>query len=120
MSEIDITTWAETVDGLRALADFLEANPTVPVNPYRSEIQITMSARTSKLTEAEQRAEIDRIAALFRAPVMDSTRDGGHYETQIAFGLVRYKISHIPAVRMDEWYGLMSYRDSFIRAERAA
>lgn len=96
---IDCTTRAEFIAGLRRLADFLAANPKVPVPSY-AEINVHASG-----SDEEQRATVDRIAALIDRPATD----GVHYATARDFGPVTYRAVAIPEQYMAEWHDLMSY-----------
>jgi hypothetical protein len=77
---------AEYVAGLRALADYLEAHPDLPV-PYR------VDAWDSVTGGDAERAEVDRVAAILgEAPRWS---DGTHYEVGRAFGPVVYRTTVI-------------------------
>ncbi|WP_051467503.1 hypothetical protein [Actinomadura oligospora] len=81
------------VMGLRALATFLEENPSVPV-PHASRDLIVFT--NSDDCEFCQRAEIDRIAALLDTVPEDGTTDRGHYTAIKHFGPLAYKAVFIP------------------------
>ncbi|MEV5747938.1 hypothetical protein AB0L00_08970 [Actinoallomurus sp. NPDC052308] len=104
----DLFARHQTIKGLRALADFLEANPAVPVNTYGWEVSYHPHG-----TDAQKAAEVDRIAALLDAVPVDERGDGGHYTVAKTFGRITYKVVHVPARRMAAHEALMSYADVF-------
>jgi hypothetical protein len=104
----DLFARTQTIAGLRALADFLEANPGVPVHEYGWEVR-----HHTRGTDEEEAAEIDRIAALLDATPADERNDGGHYTASKTFGHITYTAVHIPARRMDAHHALMSYAPAF-------
>jgi hypothetical protein len=55
--------------GLRALADYLDANPGVPVPEFSAAILIHIYG-----TDDEQRIEVDRVAELLGVSVLDDHR----------------------------------------------
>jgi hypothetical protein len=85
-----------TCKGLRALADYLEAHPDLPVP--------TMDGRViPQGTDVEDRAEVDRIAAILGTPITVNPA-GTHYETGRDFGGgVRYSAVAITSAEMDAW-----------------
>jgi len=85
----------QTIAGLRVLADFLEANPAIPISASGGECNV-FANRTDDQTE---RAEIDIIAAVLGEPVQDGTHDGGDYCVTKEFGLITYHLTHVPARR---------------------
>lgn len=88
-------TRAQTIAGLRALADFLEANPRIPIRPEGADYAF-FSHRTD---DAAERAEIDIIATALGEPVHDETSEGGEYTVTKTFGAITYHAIHIPAHR---------------------
>ncbi|GAA4640733.1 hypothetical protein GCM10023196_107390 [Actinoallomurus vinaceus] len=104
----DLFARRQTIAGLRALADFLEANPGVPVNEYGWEVSYHPRG-----TDEDQAAEVDRIAALLDAAPVDDRPDDGHYTVAKTFGRITYKVVHIPARQMDAYDALMSYAPAF-------
>jgi hypothetical protein len=79
---------AALVAGLRALADFLEANPAVPVPASCHREDITFFPAGD--TDDERRAAVDLIACALGAPAADPGGHG-HYGAERAFGPVVYK-----------------------------
>ena len=112
----DLFARVQTIAGLRALADFLETNPAVPVREYGEEYTIFTHPAADDATE---RAEIDRIAAALGETVTDNTQRGGHYEVGKTFGRITYRAIHIPVHRRAAHDALMSYAPAF-RDPRAA
>ncbi|MEU6429539.1 hypothetical protein ABZ860_26890 [Microbispora sp. NPDC046973] len=92
------------IAGLRALADFLEANPAVPVP--RSVNVLHFPQRGS---DAEMRAEVDQVADLLGAPIDPLDQKFGHYGASVRFGPVEYKAVAILAARRAEHEAHMSY-----------
>jgi hypothetical protein len=105
----DLFARTQTIAGLRALADFLEDNPGVPVRELGAEY--TVFARRED--DATERAEIDDIAAALGETVTDETDDGGHYRVCKTFGRITYSAVHIPARSRDAHKALMSYAPAF-------
>ncbi|MEV0403744.1 hypothetical protein [Actinoallomurus sp. NPDC050550] len=104
----DLLARTQTITGLRALADFLEANPAVPVEEYGWQVSYH-----TRGTDEQQATEVDRIAVLLDAVPVDDRSDGGHYTVAKTFGHITYRAVHIPARRMDAHYALMSYAPAF-------
>jgi hypothetical protein len=105
----DLFARAQTVAGLRALADFLEANPAIPVREFGAEY--TTFARAHD--DDTERFEIDRIAAVLGERVEDETGRGGHYRVSKTFGRITYCAVHIPADHRAAHEALMSYAPAF-------
>ncbi|MEU8122182.1 hypothetical protein AB0C21_26045 [Spirillospora sp. NPDC049024] len=104
----DLFARHQTIAGLRALADFLEANPAVPVKEYGAHY----SVHTRVGDDAAAAALVDQVAAFLGAKVTDDRPTGGHYTAEKTFGRIAYRIVHIPARQMAEHYAHMSYRDN--------
>ena len=97
------------IAGLRALADFLAANPAVPV-PLHG-IYVTYFAE--RAADAVMRAEIDHIAELLGAAI-DPGSGSGQYMTGVNFGPVRYEAVAVLADARARHRALMSYADCVI------
>ena len=106
---------ADFIAGLHALADYLDANPATPIPPFRTEVLIH-----TRGTDQEQRAEVDRLAALLDVPTNDRTTVGGHYTATRAFGPVEYRCIAIPRTVRAAFDAVMSYADSVIPDDEAA
>ena len=104
----DLFARHQTITGLRALADFLEANPAVPVDEYGDFINVY--TRTG--SEQEQRAQVDQVAEHLGVPVEDDTARGGHCTATKRFGRITYKIVYIPADYTAAHRARMSYVDN--------
>jgi hypothetical protein len=104
----DLFARHQAITGLRALADFLEANPAVPVNEYGHDLIVSVRAAD----DAAAAALVDKAAALLGVDVDDDTRHGGHYTATRSFGRISYRIVHIPQHRRDQYRAQDSYRDN--------
>jgi hypothetical protein len=72
----------DLIAGLRNMADWLEANPDVPVGSHDFvRLQYCAGVYIGDLTAS--RAEVDRVAALLDA---EPYRDGTHYGAEKDFG----------------------------------
>lgn len=89
------------IAGLRALADFLDANPAVPVPRSVNVLHFPHGA-----TDVEICAEVDHIAELLGAPV---NQEFGHYGASVHFGPVEYKAVAILAARRAQYEADRSY-----------
>jgi hypothetical protein len=106
---------ADFIAGLRALADYLNANPTVPVPEFSTDVLVH-----ARGTDTEQCAEVDRVAGLLGASVEDRTARGGHYTAARSFGPVEYRCVAIPAAVMAVHEARQAYARSIIRDGEAA
>ncbi|MEW2356405.1 hypothetical protein [Spirillospora sp. NPDC029432] len=108
----DLFARHQTITGLRALADFLEANPNVPVNEYGE----TFTVYTRHLADDDPAAValVDRTAALLGVDVGDRRDHGDHYTAARSFGRIRYQVVHIPARVMDDFHARTSYENNVI------
>lgn len=94
---------AEFTAALRALANFLDANPSLPL-PYGTEVSPFLNG-----TDEEDRAEVDRIAGIL--DVQPEQTITGHYRVKRRFGAgVAYEATAIPEQEMQDWQALTSYR----------
>jgi hypothetical protein len=82
----------EFIAALRSLANFLVANPAVPVPPYGADI--TLCADNY---ETGGKAQVDHLARLLGASITDNTPDG-HYEADRSFGCITYRAVSISGV----------------------
>lgn len=99
---------AAITDGLRALADWLDAHPDVPVRPG-SECEISHAILAAD--DAHGLAELDRITEGVgddAAPRRIS--DGGYPQVSAEFGPVRYTATYVPKANMAAHDALQSYR----------
>ena len=77
------------IDGLRAVAQFLQDHPDVPAPRW---VDVLVFPPDS--TDEEERTEIDMIAARIGTETDESAR--GHYSCSISFGSVEYRAVAIP------------------------
>ncbi len=89
MTYADTMQRAALIDGLRALADYLESNPEVPTPTYADVFTFPPDGDW-----AVMRAEIDAIAT--RLGVTGRETAGGHYVATRSFGPVEYRAVAIP------------------------
>ncbi|WP_021591234.1 hypothetical protein [Actinomadura welshii] len=101
----DLFARHQTITGLRALADFLEANPGVPVKEFGAHYTVT----TRSGDDAAAAALVDQVAPLLGAEITDDRPHGGHYIASKTFGRIVYQIIHIPDRRMEEYHAHLSY-----------
>ena len=80
------------IDGLRALAEFLQDHRDVPAPRWADVLVFPPDG-----TDEAERTEIDAIAS--RIGTATSESPGGHYSACLAFGPVAYRAIAIPATR---------------------
>lgn len=105
----DLFARHQVITGLRALADFLEANPAVPVPEYGE----TFDVFPRECDDDCSSALVDHVAALLGVPVDDKRPTGAHLTASRSFGRMTYRIIHIPQRRRDEHEAHMSYSTNF-------
>jgi hypothetical protein len=99
---------AALVAGLRALADFLEANPAVPVQESYHREDITFFPPGD--TDDEKRAAVDLAASAMGVRAADP--DGhGHYRAERMFGPVVYQVLMISSAARARADARDSYAD---------
>jgi hypothetical protein len=104
----DLFARTQTIAGLRALADFLEDHPAVPVHEYGWQFSVHADG-----TDEQEADEVDRIADLLGVTPVDDRPRGGHYVAAKTFGRITYRVVHIPERRMTAHNALMSYAPVF-------
>ncbi|WP_067466227.1 hypothetical protein [Actinomadura macra] len=104
----DLDARHQTITGLRALADFLETTPAVPVNKHGHDLLVCV--RTGDDTSAA--ALVDQVAALLGVEVADERDNGGHYTATRTFGRISYSIVHIPDRSHREFHARTSYESN--------
>lgn len=97
------------IAGLRELADFLEANPLVPVPPHP---HLTWS--TGDLDDEAGVAYVRNLAATLDLKASHAIT--GHAQVARQFGPVRYGASHAARASMDAYRAALSY-DGAVRPE---
>lgn len=98
------------IDGLGELAAFLKEHPDVPVH---SSVTITFFPRG---TDEEERAEVDRVAAILGVTPTVNDRDT-HYTAERKFGGVTYQAAAITSDAMRRWDAERSYAGNVEPAE---
>jgi hypothetical protein len=94
---------SDYINGLRQLADYLDANPGVPVPKYGTSITVL-----ADLADDGGIRQVEDIAAQLAAPVITDL-DLGRYAASRTFGPVGYEaVSHTRAV-MAAYHALSSY-----------
>ncbi|TDE54112.1 hypothetical protein E1295_15875 [Nonomuraea mesophila] len=93
------------INGLLDLAAFLEAHPQVPVSS-----SVTVHHFPDQNSDADQRAEIDQIAALVGSEIDYEDSPYGHYATSRLFGPVEYRAVAVLATARARHDAENSYR----------
>ena len=111
MSSTSPSVRGQIIEGLRALADLLEADPTLPVGA--SGVQF-LAFPPPGMDDAAAVAVVDQVAERLGVDVDDDRPQGGHYEACKSFGSgwVTYSFVHIPARAAAEHRARDSYRDN--------
>ena len=97
----------QLVIGLRTLADFLDANPSLPVPPIAE-----MMVFPQRNADPEMRSEVDRIANILGAVTYD---EHGHYQAACSFGPVQYRAIAILKLARDDYAARTSYAENIGR-----
>lgn len=97
------STRENLIAGLRQLADWLTANPEIPVPPHTG-TQVTYFVRDD--TDEIGRTEVARLAGVAHAQIRDA---GGHLEAVRNFGSVQWRAVHIDHQAMDDYRAVQSY-----------
>ena len=82
---------AAFIDGLVALACFLEAHPEAPV-PSAYDDKVTLHVFPDGDTDDERRAAVDSTAAALGTTAGESRPGSGHYQFSLRFGPVSYLV----------------------------
>ncbi|MGW0802737.1 hypothetical protein [Nonomuraea sp. NPDC002799] len=101
---------AQLIDGLRALADFLDGEPGVPVNfgaTVSYSVTPTDVADDGNIDQAE-RVEVDRVAALLGV-TPEYSGGGSYYSAVRAFGPVEYRATAITQEHMAKVHAENTY-----------
>ncbi|GAA2130415.1 hypothetical protein [Actinomadura napierensis] len=101
----DLFARHQVITGLRALADFLEANPAVPVPEYGE----TFDVFPRDCDDDCSAALVGDVAALLGVQADDDRPSGGHYTASRSFGRITYRIIHIPDRNRRRHEAYMSY-----------
>lgn len=89
---------AERIANLRALADFLESMPSVPLPRYTFDLSLSVGAGDED--DAENIAEIARLAVLFGVEPTQN-EDGTHHRAALRIGHLTYTASTVTRAAMD-------------------
>lgn len=113
MSTLNPDDRAAFIDGLVALACFLEAHPDVPVPSYGAKIYVTTCG-----SDDESVATVDAAAAVLGAAA-SWNGTSTHYDVACAFGPVKYGVIAITRAHMAAYDARHSY-DGSVRVDDAA
>ncbi|MGI5207504.1 hypothetical protein ACQEU6_38745 [Spirillospora sp. CA-108201] len=108
MPYADTNQRTRLITGLRALAEYLEANPEVPA-PCGTELMVFVQG-----SDHAQRIEIDRVASLVGTKVSAPDPFSRHYRVTRDFGLVTYSAIAIPNAVRASYDALMTYDGAVI------
>lgn len=107
------TARTNMIAGLRALADFLEANPAAPIPRYGHDFGISTSG-----SDEEKRSQVKFASLAIGEDVTDDTNNGQCW-TQRQFGSVRYRIFAVSDAAVQRYQrAVKSQRDAEPRANR--
>lgn len=106
----DLFARTQVISGLRQLADFLEAHPSVPVATYG----YTLHQFTDRHREDARLAQVNAIADLLGVPVTDETDRGGHLYASRTFGRITYEVCHVPQRNREDFRARSSYENNII------
>ena len=112
----DLFARTQVISGLRQLADFLEANPSVPVETYG----YTLHQFTDRHREEARLAQVNAIAELLGVPVTDETDRGGHLYASRTFGRITYQVCHVPQRNREDFRARSSYENNIVLDTEAA
>ncbi|HEU5027393.1 MAG TPA: hypothetical protein VFV01_20910 [Spirillospora sp.] len=104
----DLFARHQVITGLRALADFLETNPAVPVPEYGE----TFDVFPRDCDDDCSAALVDDVAALLNVQTDDDRPIGGHYSASRSFGRITYRVVHIPDRNRRQLDAQLSYRQN--------
>ena len=103
----DTAERAKLIAGLRSLADYLAANPSVPIPSYGWRFAVYAEG-----TDSEQFSQVDLVAEIMGERPVDRRADTGHHQVRRSFGPVSYEFVAIADWRMAQHTAGMSYADS--------
>jgi hypothetical protein len=105
MSSTDPVTRKAFITGLRDLADYLDANPGVPVPGYGHNILVS-----DDYVEDGGKTRVERFAAEYGLDITDGTSEGRSYRARRFFGPVGYEIYALTRVSMARYHAENSYQ----------
>ncbi|WP_405142242.1 hypothetical protein OG589_33825 [Sphaerisporangium sp. NBC_01403] len=97
------------ITGLRALADFLESRPAVTAPR-----DVAATVFVPRGTDADMRAEVERLAGLIGSTIDPEGIAYGHHRTAVRFGPVEYGAVAILAGARARYEALMSYSGAVV------
>lgn len=100
---------AELLAGLRSLADYLAANPAVPVPPHGWRLTVYAEG-----TDSERFSQVDLVAEITGERPADRRAVTGHHRVERSFGPVAYEFRAIAEWQMARYAAGMSYADSVV------
>src|ERR1700691_4123855 len=103
------------VTGLRALADYLAANPAVPIPPHGWAASVHAEG-----TDSEQFSQVDLVSEIIGERPVDQRAAIGHHLVQRSFGPITYRFVGISERRMAQHHAWVSYADSVVPDEPSA
>jgi hypothetical protein len=107
MTIADTAQRAQIIQGLRDLADFLQAHPEVPVQPYSIHC-INYYPVIENDDDAAACAEVTRVAGLLGVePAWNHS--GTHYSAVKRFGLIRYEAVLVTEASMAAHHAAATY-----------
>ena len=106
------TTRAQWLADARALLDFIEANPDLPVNTFR------IAASIYNGTDEENRAAVDAVAAIL-AVEPTTSRHGGHYNAAIEIGSAVYEAYMVPDRTMRRYHQVQDLGEAALTEQEA-
>ncbi|GAA1105030.1 hypothetical protein [Nocardiopsis composta] len=101
----DEPTRARALGDIRALADFLEANPDLPISPYGG-LDVVFFPPGDDEAQAGQVARVSELLGTL------PRREGEHYTVERRIGRAAYRVVAIPAEARARYRALMSYADA--------
>ncbi|MGW0807980.1 hypothetical protein [Nonomuraea sp. NPDC002799] len=114
LTETNSSIRVQLIEGLRALADFLDTHPDVPTNSWVNvSYSVTAADTSGDDSDDAKRVEVDRVAAILGVTPTQNNR-GSHYTALRTFGPVEYRATAITQEEMalhqaaDTYYGLVT------------
>lgn len=105
---------AAVIDGLRALASFLEANPDAPVPLFSADVHVSTHG-----TDEENQRTVDRAAAVLGTAPAWSDAEKTHYRVSRMFAAVEYSVTAITEAHMARYRAESTYNGCVIPDESA-
>jgi hypothetical protein len=103
------------ITALRDLADWLEANPDVPVPSYGHDLQLSLCG-----TEEQRRQDMQDMGAVFGSAPVDPYGDGTHLEVAKQFGPIKYFVHFASEAFTEEYHEKERLGAEALAAKKAA